>query len=293
MTDTSRVQNTGKALNTAVPTPSNPSTLPQRFAIRRLGPEHSDWAKAIMIHSNLYHSPIWPVIYPENITARVHKSFKNVAYLADHQIDSGLSYGVFDTEYEFKNPSSKETGGKLWWDENEMSVQATQGLEAESTRLLQQMDFPLVSIALSYDAINPFDLEKMGAVVEAIPHFGILYHYLHVLDKRDPSIYTPKAAGEVLFRNSTSTRQDYVEHHLMSGMSRWLMREAALKGFRAIQIEGMHDRVTKVWSEPEEPFRGEIVSQVDMSAFEDEGKKPFEPATQVASKIFVDLRPGA
>jgi hypothetical protein len=293
MPDTSRIQNTGKASNTAVPTASNPSTLPQRFAIRRLGPEHSDWAKAIVLHSNLYHSPAWPVLYPENITARLHKSFKGATYLIDHQIDSGLSYGVFDTQYEFKRPSSAETGGKLWWDESEASVQDTHGLEAESARLLQQMDFPLVSVALSYDAINPLDMAEMGPLIEALPLFGTLYHYLHILDTRNPSIYTSKAAGEVLFRNATSTRQDYVDHHLMSGTARWLMREAALKGFRAIQIEALHDRVTKVWSEPEKPFRGEIVSRVDMGNFEDEGKKPFEPATQVASKIYVDLRPDA
>jgi hypothetical protein len=246
-----------------------------------------------VIHSNLFHSPAWPVIYPTAVTTRVHEAFKTASYLVNHQINSGLSYGVFDTQYEFKNASSAETGGKLYWDENEASVQDTEGLEAESRRLLRQMDFPLVSVALSYDAINPLDMAQMAPMMETIPLFGPLYHYLQTLDTRDPSVYTPKAAGKVLFRNATSTRQDYVDHHLMSGTARWLMREAALKGFRGIQIEALHDKVTAVWSKAEPPFKGYIASQVDMGNFEDNGVKPFEPATQVASKVFVDLKPGA
>ena len=292
MTDTTSTQNVKSVPNTAVPTPSNPSTLPPRFAIRQLGPQHSDWASAIVIHSNLFHSPVWPALYPSAITARVHKAAKAASYLVDHQIHSGLSYGVFDTQYLFKNANSAETDGKLYWDENEASVQDTEGLEAESKRLIRQMDFPLVSVALSYDPINALDMAQMGPLMDTMPHFGPLFHYLETLDTRDPAVYTPKAAGEVLFRHATSTRQDYVDHHLMSGTARWLMREAALKGFRGIQIEALHDKVTHVWSKPEPPFKGHIVSQVDMASFEDNGVKPFEPATQVASKVFVDLKPG-
>jgi hypothetical protein len=293
MTDTTSIENLKSVPNTAVPTPSNPSTLPPRFAIRQLGPEHSKWAAAIVMHSNLFHSPAWSLIYPSAITARLHKAVKAAEYIVDHQIDSGLSYGVFDTQYAFKNAASQATGGKLYWDENEPSVQETAGPEKESQRLVRQMDFPLVSVALSYDAINPLDLEKMGPLLESLPHYGPLHHYLHSFDTRDPSVYTPTAAGEVLFRNATSTRQDYVDHHLMSGTARWLMREAALKGFRGIQIEAVHDKVAAVWSKAEPPFKGYIASQVDMGNLEVKGVKPFSPATQVVSKIYVDLKPGA
>jgi hypothetical protein len=44
----------------------NPSNLPPRYEIRQLTAEHSDWAKAIVLHSNMFHSPVWPVIYPEH-----------------------------------------------------------------------------------------------------------------------------------------------------------------------------------------------------------------------------------
>ncbi|KAF2790751.1 hypothetical protein K505DRAFT_327367 [Melanomma pulvis-pyrius CBS 109.77] len=283
---------TKPALNTSVPTPSNPSTLPPRFAIRRLEPKHSPWAAAIVMHSNLYHSPVWPIVYPTAITARLHKGMKSAAYLVDHQINSGMSFGVFDTEYAFKRPESAQQGGKLWWDETEPSVQEAAGPEAESARLLAQMDFPLVSVALSYDAIDPLDMARMAALIDTLPLFGELYHHLEILDPRAPADWKPDAARQVLMRNATSTRRDYEEHHLMSGTARWLMREAAAEGYRGVQIEALHDKVAWVWSHPEEPFRGSVVSQVDMATFVDEeGKKVFEPATQTGSKIFVHLKP--
>ncbi|KAF2714512.1 hypothetical protein K504DRAFT_486404 [Pleomassaria siparia CBS 279.74] len=283
--------------NAAVPSPENPSTLPSRFAIRKLVPEHSPWAAAILLHSNLFHSPVWPILYPENLTARLHQGMSSVSYLVDHQIDSGLSYGVFDTAYTLKRSESAKTGGggrgALYWDASEAGVQESQGRDKEGERLLAQMDFPLVSVVLSYDSVHPLDMDKMGPLMATLPHFGLFYHCLDEADRRDPASWKARAPNEVLFRNATSTRHDYEEHHLMSGTARWLMREAALKGFRGIQIECLHDKVTRVWSNPEEPFKGTIVSQVDMSSkVDDEGKKIFEPATQVGSKVYVDLKPG-
>ena len=35
-------------------------------------------------------------------------------YLMQHQIESGLSYGVFDTEYQYKRTESKETAGRVY-----------------------------------------------------------------------------------------------------------------------------------------------------------------------------------
>ncbi|KAL5386827.1 hypothetical protein DPSP01_003846 [Paraphaeosphaeria sporulosa] len=280
--------------NTKTPNPSNPSSLKPRYEIRQLEPKHSEWACAIVIHSNLFHSPVWPVLYPEGLNARTFEGLDNASYLVNHQIDSGHSFGVFDTEYQFKREESKATGGKLYWDRNEKSVQEENGMEAEGQRLLEQMDFPLVSVALSYDGADPLDLEKLGPLLAVLPHFGPLYHVLEVLDPREKESWAPKAHKEVLMRNATATRNDYEGEKIMAGMARWLMREADARGFRAIQIECVHDAVTHVWSDPPAPYKGGIVSEFHTGTFKDEeGQLLFAPAQQRITKCYVELKPKA
>ncbi|KAF2184114.1 hypothetical protein K469DRAFT_710024 [Zopfia rhizophila CBS 207.26] len=279
--------------NTKTPNPSNPLSLKPRYQIRKLGPEQSSWAAAIVIHSNLFHSPVWPVLYPKNITANVHKCFAAAGYLVDHQIASGMSFGVFDTEYKFKRAESEAVGGKLYWDESESSIEETQGLDAESKRLTEQMDFPLVSVALSYDASNPLDMEKMGPLMACLPHFGLIYHTLHELDQRDPESWQPTGHGQVLFRNATSTRREYEGEKIMSGLARWLMREADQKGYRGIQIECVNDAVHYTWSNPPAPYKAVVASSFDTRTFEQDGKIAFAPAEQFISKVYVELKPKA
>ncbi|CAO2653857.1 Nn.00g105900.m01.CDS01 [Neocucurbitaria sp. VM-36] len=83
------------------------------------------------------------------MSKRVFDMFAAADYLCLHQINSGLSFGVFDTEYEYETEEAKKVGGKLYWDRNEPSIEEEQGLKAEGDRLLAQMDFPLISVALS------------------------------------------------------------------------------------------------------------------------------------------------
>lgn len=280
--------------NTKTPNPSNPSSLKPRYEIRTLEPKHAQWAIAIIIHSNLFHSPVWPVLYPENINARVFDGLDHAEYLVMHQINSGHSFGVFDTEYQFKREESKASGGKLYWDRNEKSVQEEKGLEAEGQRLLEQMDFPLVSVAMSYDGADPLDLEKMGPLLGVLPHFGPLYHVLEVLDPREKDSWAPKTRGEVLMRNATATRHDYEGEKIMAGLARFLMREADARGFRGVQIECVHDAVTHVWSNPPAPYKGSIVSEFHTGTYKDEeGKLFFAPAQQRITKCYVELKPKA
>lgn len=279
--------------NPRTPNPSNPSSLPPRYEIRRLDPSHSTWAAAIIIHSNLFHSPVWPKLYPTGITANAHRSLAAAAYLVDHQIASGMSFGVFDTQYVFKRRESEAAGGRLWWDASEPGVLETQGLDAESDRLLAQMDFPLASVALSYDAVDALDMPRMKPLMACLPHFGLVYHLLDDADPRPKDSFMPTARGQVLFRNATSTRRDYEGASLMAGLARWLMREAAARGYRGIQIECVHDAVTHVWKKgiPELGYRGTVISSFDTATWRDEeGKLAFSPAEQVISKVWVDLK---
>ncbi|KAJ4374796.1 hypothetical protein N0V83_001872 [Neocucurbitaria cava] len=279
--------------NTKTPNPTyNPSALKSRYEIRKLEHEHLAWASALLVHSNAFHSTIWPKIYPENVSGRMFEMFAGVDYLVLHQINSGISFGVFDTEYQFKTEEAKKQGGKLLWDSKEPSIEQEQGLKAEGDRLLAQMDFPLVSVALSYDGFNPLDMDKMGSLLALLPHFGLVYHILGSQDPRDPASWQPTGPRQVLMRNATSTRHDYEGEGIMSGLARWLMREAAGKGYRGIQIECLADAVTHVWSTAEAPFKGSVVTEFECETWKDEeGKVAFAPAKQRVTKCYVDLQP--
>jgi len=280
--------------NTKTPNPSNPSSLKPRYEIRKLNREHHTWAKTIITHSNAFHSPIFSVVYPpeKSATALVHEVYAEADHLVEHQIESGMSFGVFDTEYKLKREESKPTGGKLYWDSEEKGVHETEGTEAEGKRLLEQMDFPLVSVAMSYDAINPLNMDKMGRLIGALPIFGVFYYVLASRDTRDPTTWAPTAEKQVLFRAATATRPDYEGEGLMSGLARWLMREADARGFRAIQIECAHEAVHHIWSKAPAPYKSVIVSECQTATYEDEnGEKPFLPADLLISKCYVELKP--
>jgi len=134
---------------------------------------------SIVLHSNMFHSPVWPVCYPEGKTARMYQGFKAADYLIRHQVESGHSFGVFDLEYQFKREESKATGGKLCWDLLDTAMGPDE--------LLDGMDFPLVSIAMTYDGVNVLDMEKMGPLIECLPLFGTAYHIFGERDLRDDS----------------------------------------------------------------------------------------------------------
>lgn len=264
----------------------NPSHLPPRYEVRRLTEAHIEWAAAIVIHTNIFCSSFWPLVYPEKQTERCYQAFINADYLVRHQVESGMSFGVFDTEYVYKRPESAPTEGKLYWD--------IKNIDASSDELLEQMDFPLVSVALSYDQANPLNMEKMTGLVEALPLYETIYHVLGTLDKRDPESWIAKGPREVLMRNATSTRREYEGKGIMGKLARFLMREAYQNGYRGIQIECLADAVTHVWKNPPSPFRGELVSSADSATYEmedDSGKKfkPFAPAKQLLTKVYCHL----
>lgn len=263
-----------------------PITLPARFQIRRLEPKHHDWVKAIFSHTNIFHSPLWPVVYPDNKTARTYRLFQSGDYAACHSIDSGLSYGVFDTEYKFKRPESKAEGGRLYWNFSDTN--------ATGEELLEQMDFPLVSTALSYDGANPLDMSQMAPMVQALPLFATLLGVLEAGDKRDPASWKAKALGEVLMRSGTCTREDYKGMGIARGVAHWLMWEAKGKGFRGVQIETAHAAMEKVWMNPPGDFKAEMVSWFECEEYEEEGEgggkvKVFEPCRLKCTKIYVSL----
>lgn len=265
-----------------------PAGLPSRYEIRTLGPEHTEWAKAIVMHSNVFGSPVWPLIYPENKTAHLYASVRAGAYLIDHQIGSGLSLGIFDKEYVYKKPESEECQGKLYWDLEDESV--------DGDALLEQMDFPLVSVAMAYDGHKPLDFAKVVPLIQVLPAFGIFYKVLAERDTRDPRTWQPTGPGQVLMRNATATKMGEEGHGYMKSMARYMMRKAFDEGFRGIQIESAHDAVAHVWSNPPSPFVRHKISEMNCWTYEaeaEDGTKsfPLRPSKQQLIKMYIELRP--
>ncbi|KAL2831586.1 hypothetical protein BJY01DRAFT_226598 [Aspergillus pseudoustus] len=268
---------------------TNPITPPPRFEIRKLGPEHLEWAKAIISHSNVFHSPVWAKIYPENQTERFYTTYDGATHLVKHQIDSGLSYGVFDKEYVFKNPESAQTGGAVYFESQEGRDPTLTGSE-----VLAQMDFPLASIALAFDAADPMDMTRVAPIFQALPDFATFAPRLDARDARDKSTWEAKGPRELLKRMGTATRVDYMNVGITKTMAHWLMFDAAGKGFRGINIECYHDAVRHIWTNPPEPFRADLVAVfgVDEYEVEKDGEvlKPYGHVTQALSKVYVYLK---
>ena len=155
---------------------TNPTYLDPRYEIRRLTTDHIPWVVSIWIHSNVFHLPVMSVLYPDNQTKRVRQMTESVEYMIGRTTESGMSFGVFDTQYEYKRPESASTQGKLYWDKND--------LKSDGAELLQQMDYPLVSIAVALDAAQTYDLERMKHLFEAWPLLRTLSHVLQTRDRR-------------------------------------------------------------------------------------------------------------
>lgn len=262
-------------------------SLPPRYEIRPLTTEHVQWASALSVHSMVFTSAIWPLVYPEDKTARLWLLFDVIDYLVRHQILSGHSLGVFDTQYQYKHPEAKAKGGTLLWKKDD--------LEATEDDLLEQMDFPLVSVTLAYDSFNPMDVTQLTTIRACLPGAALFRKVLADRDARDPESWVAKGMGEVLFRSGTVTKKDYQGCGLMAATARLEMDLAARQGFRAIQIESASDAVTHVWSNPPPPFTAQIVSEANTATYTDKDENgaeyhPFYPARQRITRVYCQLK---
>ncbi|PGH34325.1 hypothetical protein GX50_02808 [[Emmonsia] crescens] len=271
---------------------SNPANgLASRFEIRRLGPEHIEWAKAVHAHSNAFLSPIWTKANVGLLSWHLHEFFPGFDHVVRHQIESGMSFGIFDTEYKFKNPESAKTGGKLYWE-----TPTTDADRERTTResLLEQMDFPLVSIALHFDLFYPLDMEKMKPTFSIPPTAPFIDSKIDELDTRDRALAVPSGPGQILQANSTATRDDYTRLGLMRNLADWVTHEAASKGYKSIQLDSFSDAVFRVSTNPPLPYKAEVVCQVNLKEYEGlvefYGEKfTFGCVDQVVARICVAL----
>ncbi|KAK4443184.1 hypothetical protein QBC34DRAFT_337366 [Podospora aff. communis PSN243] len=264
--------------------PPNPSPLPARFQIRKIDAEHLPWVRAIFAHSNILCSPLWSVALPQETRIdRVYKFWHAMEELMRINAIDSYSYGVWDTEYQFKRPESVATGGKLYWDET--------NLDATPEELLEQMDFPLVSVAVAYDGFKKPDMAVYNPIIKLVPLFGQLHHEMEKRDTRREEDRKPKREGEMIFRSGTATRRDYAGYGIAKGLGHWLMREVAGYGFGGMQIGVAHEALVRVFMNPPEPFVAEVAGEVDLRTFEvgEEGRvvRPTEVCGDVPFKMIV------
>ncbi|EON97316.1 hypothetical protein UCRPA7_7141 [Phaeoacremonium minimum UCRPA7] len=265
-------------------TPQLPPLDP-RFEIRQLNEDDILWAAAILAYTNVFYSTHWATIYPDEKPKRLYATTDANVFLIG-KYGPSLCYGVFDKNYSFKRPESAATGGKLYWDYS--------NLNATKEELLEQMDFPLVSIALSYDGNSPPGFTEMKPLIDCLPLLGTIYQQLALLDKRDPESWKAKNPGEVLQRCGTSTRADYEGQGIMKALAHFLMYEMAARGYRGIQIETSSDKAHRVWMNPPAPFKASLISELDSQEYEEEKDgikfKPFAPSQQKMTKVYVTLK---
>ncbi|KAK3388080.1 hypothetical protein B0T20DRAFT_108873 [Sordaria brevicollis] len=283
---------------------SSPTTLPPRYQIRKLTLDDLPFAHAIITHANLFHNALWAKLHASDAVDRAYRIFNTGSYNTSHGIESGFSYGVFDTEYVYKNPQSAATNGAIYWDP--ILHPASSGSD-----LLAQMDFPLVSVALAYDPVaTPFDPVMFQPIFDELPLFPKLVAVTEANDIRPPEERKPKVVGECLFRCGTATRADYERKGLARALAGHLMGEAKKAGYKATQVGTVNNRLNEIWervpgqeesgNKVVEGAKSRVVSVVDLEHYEEdevdeEGKKtgkkvnPFMGVKVVRKCIYVTL----
>lgn len=261
--------------------------LSARYEVRRLMPEHVQWACAIQAFNNSFSSKVWPHIYSDNLSKRAYEALEDLAPYVLHQINSGHSLGLFDKEFEYRHNDSASRGGQTLWNPEDIN--------ASSDVLLSQMDFPLLSIALAYDGFVPPDPMVTQRVLRSRPLTAAIYHNINSNEQGDTGVGKPDAMGQVLYRGGTYTRADCEGRGFMKVLAHSLMRSAASKGFRMIRQESLSDSVTRVWLNPPSPYTSQLVSEIDLWDIHEENENgqvvfPFRPLHQKAVRILCKLK---
>ncbi|KAI8623382.1 hypothetical protein F5Y19DRAFT_468541 [Xylariaceae sp. FL1651] len=247
--------------------------LPARYEIRRLGPEIEPWIRALAAYILMLDFQIFSPLYKDRqLVRRLLEDNPKRKASGLHCLKSGLSYRIFDKEYQFKKPESIATGGAVYWheiDPKEPNLEIT-----GPQRLLDAMDFPLISFALSCDKADPTPPEVYAATSQFIEEYEYTRTLAPTASSSNSEVEELKK-GEVLVRSGTATRRDYLGHGLMKSLSHFVMHDAHARGFKKIEILVLHDAVSKVWSNPPAPYTAEVVAQTDIREGEVEvdGKK--------------------
>jgi hypothetical protein len=271
--------------------------LDPRYEIRILTEDTTLWVSALIFHGNAFHNPIWGSVYKGTATKLCSQNLAIPECVALYRrlITEGISFGVFDTQYVFKRPESAATGGAVYWDEIDLTDPDLESGGEE--KLLEAMDFPLLSVSMGYD---------QGALKDSPPSFAGMFPYwplrkelmthMASFDPRPRGSWEATESGKALMRLGTYTRRDYGGIGLMGKLAQFVVLEAAARGFAGIQIPCGNDAVYRRYMNPRTSAgKGHLVYEAKFKKIEVEGdngktSKPFEECTVDSVKfVWVDL----
>lgn len=202
-----------------------------------------------------------------------------------------MSLGVFDKEFKYSTDEARKEGGKFYWDD--WPDEETRQRELEKMTLddlLKRMDFPLVSIVLSYDGFQTFDKKALEEFLSAFREIGPLLGEFEKRDTRDPETRKPTELGQLLRRNATNTRSGYEGEGITKKLTYYLIDEARRGGFKTMQVESIHPGVTHILLNAPSPCSTRVVAKYEVDELEDKDGKPlFKDIKQTMSRVVVDL----
>ncbi|KAI1849689.1 hypothetical protein JX266_004638 [Neoarthrinium moseri] len=207
-------------------------SLPSRYTVRPIDRSVAAWAKALSIEGFMLRPSIWQPLVPEPRTANALRAFTALEGHFAHSINSGLCFGIFDREYEFRRAKSTSQGGDLYWHELDPDHDDFEIIGEK--QMIDAMDFPLVCVALSVDAFDRKPDDASRALYECMPLVKALGTYLARLDKRPASSRQPDARGEVMIRSGCVTKLGYEGRGLMTALNHFVMLEAKARGYGAV-----------------------------------------------------------
>jgi GNAT superfamily N-acetyltransferase len=225
-------------------------TLPSRYEIRQLTAEHESWTTAMQYHSNIFHSPHkYTPYFHGRKTKFTLNAVRTSPSAFGYAIKHNRCWGVFDTEYVYRRPESAATGGAVYWDElwDQLGPDGKlPGDDDDETlgdrKLLEAMDFPLVSFAISHDDTISAPMDLLMEMARAAPDVVKLYVAMDVLRavQKKEAIEegrfeeTKGRVGWRLKRAGTATRSDYEGRGIMKALNLWVLDYAEKEGFTRV-----------------------------------------------------------
>lgn len=229
-----------------------------RWEVRKLEPKHADAVRAILAIAETFDSPIWPRFHPRNKPAGwiAYKLFDSHRASVDRQIESNLSYGLFDRQH---NPTSSpfaegdpDPHNKVYWSKSESPWM-------NRAELLRRINTPLVSVVLCHDSTNPLRDEDYLPLTTFCPQLKTIKEALEALN-HIRYVPPPNRSNDIVWCSGVYTRAGFGRQGHATKLSKWLMREMARRRYRVINIFSAHPAHTRIWQSTEAPFIARLVS---------------------------------
>lgn len=252
-------------------------TLPSRYEIRPVSPDNEEWCRALMIKEMKLRAPVWRPVVREPKVKTVLQYFRDMKSFYAPSMGSGLSYALYDTQYEFKRPASAATGGALYWDEIDLD---DPDLERDGPRwMLEKMDFPIVALALSYDLFAPPDAKARAVMADVAPVWlQMIKQYYSDASSTIPGLPKPTGPGQYVHRSGCVTRTGFERQGLGRLLSWWVMLEMHAKGYQGMLIGAGNSAIGPIYLRPDAPFKSSVILRQNMTETEiDMGEEKVRP----------------